>query len=109
MQAEITSWYDGARIGDQGLVVFPKATNVGSTTTAWNTVAFVGKNSAGRVVACGQRRVYGPTNAEVPGYGITNVLRPGESGYPLNGAPWFGRWVPGADVASVSAWPLWKE
>jgi hypothetical protein len=25
------------------------------------------------------KRVYGPTNAEFPGYGVTNVLRPGES------------------------------
>ncbi len=107
--AEITGWYDAARIGQTGIVVGPKMTNIGTTATAWNTEALVARNSAGRVLACGQSRIYGATNAEVPGYGVTNVLRPGEAGYPLNSQPWFPTWVPGAEVASVTGWPLWKE
>ena len=91
------------------LVVFPEATNVGSIPTAWNSVAFMGKDTAGRVVACGQHRVYGSTNGEVPGYGFTNVLRPGETAYPLNGDAWVNSSYHAAALASLTTWPLWKE
>ena len=43
------------------------------------------------------------------GYGVTNVLRPGERAVPLNYQPWINSAIPAALVTSVSAWPLWKE
>jgi hypothetical protein len=103
------SWSVGRTLGYPRLVVSPTATNVGSILTVWNSVAFMGKDTAGRVVACGQHRVYGSTNAEVPGYGVTNVLRPGETAYPFNFLPWFNSSYHATAVASLTSWPLWKE
>ena len=102
-------WYISRIMGYPELVVFPEATNVGSIPTAWNSVAFMGKDTAGRVVACGQHRVYGSTNGEVPGYGFTNVLRPGETAYPLNGQAWVNSSYHAAALTSLTSWPLWKE
>jgi hypothetical protein len=96
-------------MGYPELVVSPEATNIGTIPTAWNAVAFMGKDTAGRVVACGQHRVYGATNAEVPGYGVTNVLRPDETAYPFNGVAWINSSYNAAALASLTTWPLWKE
>jgi len=101
------SW--GREVNAPGLVVEPGMTNIGTIVTAWNSVAFVAKDSGGRVLGCGYKRVYGPTNAEVPGYGVTNVLRPGEQALTLNHQPWINSAIPAAAVASVTPWPLWKE
>ena len=72
-------------------------------------MAFVAKDIGGRVLGCGYKRVYGPTNAELPGYGVTNVLRPGERAFPLNYQPWINLSIPDAAVTSVTAWPLWRS
>ena len=106
LQATV-SW--GRQFNATGLVVEPSSTNIGPVVTTWNSVAFVAKDSGGRVLGCGYKRVYGPTNAEVPGYGLTNVLRRGETAYPLNYQPWINTAIPAASVTSVTAWPLWKE
>jgi hypothetical protein len=110
LQAAVT-WRGSRYATDEpyALLVFPALTNLGTTPTVWNTVAFVAKDSTGRVVGCGSKRVYGPTNRDVPGYGVTNVLLPGETGYPLGHQPYETDFVNFASIASVSAWPQWKE
>jgi hypothetical protein len=114
-QLRATATWDGFTYAShipKKLRVFPTLTNVGTTPTAWNTVAFVAKDSSGRVVVCGAKRVYGRTNRDVPGYGVTNVLLPGEtadwSSNQLN-QPLETDFVNFASVASVSVWPQWKE
>ena len=91
------------------LRVSPSMTNVGSTPTAWNRVAFVMKDSSGRAVGCGSYQVYGRTNANVPGYGVTNVILPGETGFPLAGNFYQTSAVNVPSIATITAWPHWKE
>lgn len=100
--------------GPARLRVSPKLVNRGVTPTVWNSVAFVAKDSVGRVATCGSIRVYGKsngvfTNADVPGYGFTNVLLPGETAYTLTGREFETTAVNANSVASVKAWPQWKE
>jgi hypothetical protein len=91
------------------LRVSPSMTNIGSTPTAWNRVAFVMKDGSGRAVGCGSSPVYGRTNADVPGYGVTNVILPGETGFPLGSNAYQTTAVNIPAIATITAWPQWKE
>jgi hypothetical protein len=91
------------------LRVEPAMTNVGANLTAFNRVAFVMKDSAGRVVGCGSTPLYGATNASVPGLGTTNVIRPGETGRPFAGNAYMTTALNVESVATITAWPQWKE
>jgi hypothetical protein len=83
-------------------------TNIGAIVTAWNTWRSWPRHRR----PCAWVRlqeVYGPSNTEVPGYDVTNVLRPGERAFPLNYQPWINSSIPDAAVTSVTAWPLWRS
>jgi hypothetical protein len=45
----------------------------------------------------------------VPGLGTTNVIRPGETGRPLGSNAYLTTAVNIPSIATITAWPQWKE
>lgn len=91
------------------LMIEPSSLNRGTVTTYSNFVAVTAKDRAGRVLACSAYRVDGPTNISVPGVGVTNVLKPGETAYRLERTFFMSDAFNGNLVGTVTAIPLWKQ